>query len=132
MHDHDALGLPCFVRKFCVGAPGRGHHRLRISRFARVAQRWKAVDDEVGGGLHAHVLLDGKLTYGAVQLEAARGHDIGAVAFGMENMVVESWHHGNAAADDSHAYFNDAEAYRRQPKTIAFAEADQRLTSNSK
>ena len=77
------------------------------------------MDGEVGGGLEAHVWLDGRLTQGTVQLEAARGHDIKGLALGMEYMVVESRHHGNTAADNSHTYFNDAEANRRQPKTIA-------------
>lgn len=71
------------------------------------------MDGDVGGRLEPHVWLDGRFTHGAVQLEAARGHDISGVAFGMEHMGIESRHHGKAAADDSHAHFNDAEAHRR-------------------
>lgn len=77
------------------------------------------MNGEVGGGLEAHVCLDRRLTQGTVQLEATRGHDIRGRALGMEYMVVESRHHGKTAADNSHAYFNDAEANRRQSKTIA-------------
>lgn len=77
------------------------------------------MDGEVSGRLDAHVPLDGRFTQSAVQLKATRGHDIGGVAFGMEDMVVESWHHGKAAADDSHGHFNDAKVYQSQSNTIA-------------
>lgn len=120
-HDYGALGLPyCLVGMLCLVAPDRVHHwPVYITRFAWLPQRWKVVDGKVGGRLDAHVPLAGRFTQSAVQLKATRGHDISGVAFGMEDMVVESWHHGKAAADESHAYFNDAEAYRSQPNTIA-------------
>lgn len=110
MHDHDALGFPCLVCKFGANAPDRVRRcPLRISIIAQVPQRWEAVNGKFGGGLDVHVWLHGRLTHGAVQLKSARGHDMIGAAFGMKDMVVESWHHGEATADDSHTYFNDAE-----------------------
>lgn len=90
------------------------------------------MDSEVGGRLNAHVPLDGRFTQSAVQLKATRGHDISGVAFGMEDMVVESWHHGKAAADDSHGHFNDARCTRVSQTRLRRENGSNELTSNNK